>query len=277
MKINWHLMLRPTKILLLLLITIQLYGVSIVSWNIQDFGQSKDDNEIKAIAQVLRSYDIIAIQEVVAKDPGGAQAVARLADQLNRMGAKWDYVISDPTHSPSAHMSERYAYLWKTSKAKMLRAPRLIEEVADIVYREPFYARFEADNKVYDILNFHSRKHDDNPEVEVYAISQMILSNTEGFNWILAGDFNMTEEDQVWEILYSKGYVSALKGQKTTLKVKCDKGIYLNHAIDNIYYNKSFNDMISSAAIDYFDNCDLVQKAKMLSDHLPVFVELISS
>ncbi len=46
---------------------------------------------------------------------GGAQAVARLADELNRKGTKWDYVISDPTSS-SAYKTERYAFIWKTSK-----------------------------------------------------------------------------------------------------------------------------------------------------------------
>jgi hypothetical protein len=44
----------------------------------------------------VRDYDIIAIQEVVA-GYGGAQAVAKLADELNRKGSKWNYIISDPT------------------------------------------------------------------------------------------------------------------------------------------------------------------------------------
>jgi hypothetical protein len=49
-------------------------------------------------ANYLRDYDIIAVQEVVA-GYGGVQAVARLSDELNRTGTKWDYIISDPTSS----------------------------------------------------------------------------------------------------------------------------------------------------------------------------------
>ena len=57
--------------------------LSVVTWNIQNLGKSKSTEEIEFIAQTLKSYDVLAIQEVVAGN-GGAQAVARLADALNR-------------------------------------------------------------------------------------------------------------------------------------------------------------------------------------------------
>lgn len=70
--------------------------VKLLSWNIENIGKSKSDQEVAFIANTIRDYDIIAIQEVVA-GYGGAQAVARLADELNRKEAKWGYVISNPT------------------------------------------------------------------------------------------------------------------------------------------------------------------------------------
>jgi hypothetical protein len=51
--------------------------------NIENLGQSKSNQEIILIANIVRDY-IIVIQEVVA-GYGGAQAVARLADELNRV------------------------------------------------------------------------------------------------------------------------------------------------------------------------------------------------
>jgi len=60
---------------------------TLISWNLKDFGKSKSDVEINFIANTLKNYDVIAIQEVVAGE-GGSQAVARLADALNRKGAK---------------------------------------------------------------------------------------------------------------------------------------------------------------------------------------------
>lgn len=93
--------------------------ISICSWNLKDFGNSKDDKEIEFIANTLKSYDVIAIQEVVAS-MGGSQAVARLSDALNRKGNKWDYVISNPTSGFNKYSVERYAFIWKTSKLKKL-------------------------------------------------------------------------------------------------------------------------------------------------------------
>src|SRR5690554_2205222 len=93
---------------------------TLATWNIQHLGQSKTDEDRVFMAEVLRDFDIVAIQEVVAKHPAGAQKVAQLADELNRKGAKWDYRISNPTNSPSGYISERYAFLWKTSKMDLV-------------------------------------------------------------------------------------------------------------------------------------------------------------
>lgn len=62
--------------------SISAQSFTFISWNIKDFGQSRNDKEIHDIALLLRDADIIAIQEVVPKHPGGAQAVGRLAEEL---------------------------------------------------------------------------------------------------------------------------------------------------------------------------------------------------
>ncbi|MEX0275149.1 MAG: endonuclease, partial [Flavobacteriaceae bacterium] len=49
--------------------------ISLVSWNIRDFGKTKNSDELEKIAEIVRDTDILAIQEVVA-GYGGAQAVA---------------------------------------------------------------------------------------------------------------------------------------------------------------------------------------------------------
>src|SRR5690625_3633586 len=117
--------------------------LTLVSWNIQHLGRSKTDEEIWQMAQILRHFDIVAIQEVVAKDPAGAQAVAKLADELNRTGANWDYQVSNPTISPSVYISERYAFLWKTSKVTLQHRAFLDSEREDLFFREPFIAKFK--------------------------------------------------------------------------------------------------------------------------------------
>jgi endonuclease/exonuclease/phosphatase family metal-dependent hydrolase len=114
--------------LYLLLFTTTLFSqTKLLSWNIENIGQSKSDTEISFMANTIKDFDIIAIQEVVAGD-GGAQTVARLADELNRKGAKWDYTISDPTSS-SAYKTERYAFIWKTSRVKKIGKAWLVKKI----------------------------------------------------------------------------------------------------------------------------------------------------
>jgi hypothetical protein len=54
-----------------------------LSWNIENLGKSKSDQQIAFIATTIQDFDLIAIQEVVA-GYGGAQAVTRLAGESYR-------------------------------------------------------------------------------------------------------------------------------------------------------------------------------------------------
>jgi deoxyribonuclease-1-like protein len=249
-------------------------NLTIATWNIRDLGRTKDAEEIHQIANILRDFDIVAIQEVVAKDPAGAQAVAKIADELNRMGSKWDYSISNPTKSPSANISERYAFLWKTSKVKIINKPYLDKELEDLCFREPYIAKFKlkkAEETFY-VINYHSRKHYDKPEEEIVHFKDY-LDRLDSKRIFIAGDFNLNEKHEVWNPLYNLGFKPSLRNTPTTLKTKCKSNNYLNHSIDNIYYNSSHIQQIQSGTIDFVEDCDNLSNARSLSDHLPVFIE----
>ncbi len=109
-----------------------------------------------------KTYDIVALQEVVA-GYGGAQAVAQLADELNRKGSKWDYVVSDPTSS-SAYKTERYAFLWKTSRARLKGKPWLESKFQLEIDREPYLATFIVNQKEVTLVNFHAITKSKQPE-----------------------------------------------------------------------------------------------------------------
>lgn len=244
-------------------------SIVITSWNIQDCGRTKDDSEILFIAQTLRDADLVAIQEVVAIHPAGAQAIGRLADQLNRLGSKWDYRISDPTNSPVKGQSERYAFLWKTSVLDMIHRPFLDSALAVQVIREPFIGRFRqrSNQKQFVVVNFHSRRFDEHPEEEVkyfYAYPKRFDVPV-----IIAGDFNMSEDKPVFDGLYNLGYRTAIVNQKTTLKQACANGAYLNHAIDNIYVPATMK-IQYGRVVDFVKNCGSLEYARTISDHLPV-------
>ena len=125
----------------------QVDNISLISWNIRDFGKTKSSEELRQIANIVRDTDILAIQEVVA-GYGGAQAVAKLADILNRKGNKWDYVISNPTNS-SKYVTERYAFIWKTRHIKIKNRGRLISELDSLTDREPYLMDFYLKGKKF--------------------------------------------------------------------------------------------------------------------------------
>lgn len=248
-------------------------ALKIASWNIRDLGKTKNEQEILQIAKIISDYDIVGIQEVVAKDPAGAKAVAKIADELNRKGAKWDYRISDPTKSPSVYISERYAFLWKTSRVKLMSPAYLDSALEEKCFREPFIGEFQLKNDLnpFYVVNFHSRKFNDNPEEEIIFLKDYPrrLKSDKVF---IAGDFNLNENHKVWDNLYRLGFKSALKKTKTTLKMKCDENNYLNYPIDNIYYLSSSIELLESGSNDFVNNCNNLKAARFLSDHLPVFM-----
>lgn len=245
---------------------------SLASWNIRDLGRTKNSGEIALIAGVINDFDIVLIQEIVGKDPAGIQAVAKIIDELNRLGSKWDYYVSNPTKSPSAKMSERYGFLWKTSKISVKGKPYLDLELENLCYREPYIGNFTLKNqsKTITLVNYHSRKHDDSPEEEIIHLKNY-KERLESESIIIAGDFNLDEQQPVWDNFYSRGFLNALENTPTTLKTKCKSGNYLNHSIDNIYYTPKIK-VIESGSLDFVKTCDNLSEARNLSDHLPVYI-----
>src|SRR5664279_4887742 len=112
--------------------------VSVCSWNLEDFGGTKNNAEIDFIANTLKNYDVILIQEVVAKDSGGEEAVIRLNNALNTKGSQWSYIVSDIT-SGSAYKSERYAFIWKAQKLTMIGKAWLEKKYKTQIERKHYF------------------------------------------------------------------------------------------------------------------------------------------
>lgn len=243
--------------------------ISLVSWNIRDFGKTKSTEEIERIANILKEYDVIALQEVVA-GYGGDQAVTSLAGELNRKGSKWDYSISYATKSPK-YKTEKYAYIWKTSKVTIADKASLVRDLESCVFREPYRIKFKVCGKSFTLLNYHSRKHSEGPEIEVQCLTDYII-NCENDNVIVVGDFNLSEEHHIFNKLKERGYRACLSGHKTTLKRICVEGHYLSHAIDNIFFDSNNIQHLDTGSIDFVSGCDSLETARKLSDHLPVYI-----
>lgn len=243
--------------------------VSVISWNVQNFGKSKTSAHIAFIANTVKGADIVAIQEVVAGN-GGAQAVARLADRLNRTGSKWDYVISDPTASESGQ-AERYAFLWKVASVQK-KSSYLQQKLQDVIVREPFYGTFLYKNKSFTIVSFHAVPKKKQPEREIKYFKFLPDLNPE-LKLIFVGDFNCPQSHSVFNPLRSLGWRSVFSGQKTTLKMACVGTECLASEYDNIWYPKNDIKIIDSYAIPFYKAFATPKDARKISDHLPIYVQ----
>lgn len=257
--------------LFFLLITFLSFAqTKVLSWNLQNLGKSKSESTLDYIAKKASAYDIIAIQEVVA-GAGGAQTVAKIAQILNEKGFKWEYKISEPTTS-SSYKTERYAFLWKTSKAKLKNQPWLEGKYNLEIDREPYFATFEINKKSITLVNFHAITKKKQPETEIKYF-KFLPSTYSDLNLVFLGDFNCPETHSVFNPLKKMGYEAVLKNQKTTLKQKCKNNICLASEFDNIFYKTSSLKVLNYGVIKFYEDFESLEEARKISDHIPIWFE----
>jgi len=244
-------------------------SISICSWNLKDLGRSKSDIEIDFIASTIQTYDIIAIQEVVAGE-GGAQAVARLVDVMNRKGKSWDYTISNPTLSDT-YSSERYAFIWNKKTVTRLGDAWLENHYAVEIDREPFFATFRKDAKAFTLVNFHAKPKAKKPETDIKYF-KFFPSLYPKLNLIICGDFNCPQSNTVFNSLKTMGFTPTFIGQKTTLRMKCIKNDCLASEFDNVFYDPKKIVFSKSGIIHFYQSFSTIEKARRISDHLPIFL-----
>lgn len=263
----------PKKVVFSLLIffiaSISFAQVSVCSWNLMNFGKSKSDSELEFIAKTINSFDIIAIQEVVAGE-GGAQAVSRLVTILNTKGFKWDYSISHPTSSENPASVERYAFIWKPSKVKKLGDGWLEPHFEKEIDREPYLAHFEYQGKSFTLAAFHAVPKSKNPEHEIKYF-KLLPDLYPKQNLIFMGDFNCPQSNEVFTPLKKKGFSPVLVSQKTSLKQKCNVKSCLASEYDNVFYDAQKNKALKSGVILFYESFPSLKEARQISDHIPVW------
>lgn len=246
-------------------------SILLLSWNLRDFGDSKNDDEVNFIAEVVKRFDVIAIQEVVA-GLGGPKAVARLVDNLNRKGAKWDYVISDPTSGNNSYKRERYAFVWKPNKVKKMGDAWLEKQYNLEIDREPFFATFSKKGRTFTLVNFHAITKSMQPETEI-KFFKFLPNEYPGNNLIFSGDFNCPQSHSVFNPLKKMGYKPILNSQRTSLKKSCIGDDCLASELDNIFFNESKVNLIKSDIIHFYKSYETLEDALKISDHTPVVFE----
>lgn len=245
--------------------------VRIATWNLCNFGKSKSAQEIAFIAKELRTFDVVAIQEVSTTE-SGAQAVAALADALDRSGADWDYRISDPTIGEG---TERYAFLWKTSKVTAVGDWTLVKALETSIDREPYLAKFKLPSgQIFSCATIHTVPTSKKPEIEIAALVKWMGTCREP-GLMVMGDFNCAPDRPCFAPLGKAGFLHTVMDEKTSLKrTPGENGEYLYARYDNIWFRTSFWQKKDGGTQDFVSRAGGLDAARTMSDHLPVWVIL---
>jgi hypothetical protein len=250
--------------ILVLLLSTSIFSqdnLRVLSWNIQNFGQRKTDTQIEQIASIIMFYDLVAIQQIDTKEQSGEKAIKRLIKFLEQKGGQWGFVLSEPTKTRRKDR-ERYAFLWKKEQIQVFK-PQRVQELQKKVKQEPFVVQISWRDTQINVYNYHAKSFDKQPEKEIEKVFNYIDKSYKSS--ILMGSFNLHDTHQVF-----KSYNAVISKNKTLLKNYCRYKEYKRSANDNIYYTDQNLKLLSSGVLDYVGDCENLNIALKISNHLPV-------
>ncbi len=174
--------------------------IRIASFNIQNFGTKKatKPHVMDAIARVVRSFDVIAIQEIATQDNTYIQTFLR--QYVNTNGVYYDARVSE--RLGRTNNTERYAFLFNTATIEV--HPTLCSvfpDPQDRLHREPYVALFQtrvaAPHRpfTFTLINTHTDPDDIPLELnELYHVYRQVqqtqIEGNSEDDVILLGDLN---------------------------------------------------------------------------------------
>ena len=243
--------------------------IKLSSFNIRIFSnKSRDDEELKYIASILRYYDIVAIQEL--RDE---HVLKRTVSILKKMGYDYDYEISPKV---GRNVKEIYAFIYRKDKISVKLRGKLYKDRQDKFIREPFYATFKAGNFDFTLCTIHLLYGDNEthrrPELlELAKVYKHIQRENPGEkDIIMLGDFNFPPSDQGWKEIKTLPSMAYLikPPAKTTIS---DRSLY-----DNFWFQrKHVKEYTGKSGVVKFDENifmnDDRQARLAVSDHRPIW------
>ncbi len=247
--------------------------IRIATFNIQMLGESKlaKPKVVHVLAQILRRFDVVAIQEVRAESQ---DIIPRLVDHVNADGARYDYVIGPRLGRSSS--KEQYAYVFNQASLEADRdAIYTVEDTDDRLHREPLVAAFRARGPpaerafTFTLVNIHVDP--DETETELAALDDVLRAvQADGRgedDIILLGDLNV-DDRHLGELGMMPGIGWAISGIATNTRG--------TRTYDNIVYHAFATSERTGRAgvLDVMREFNLtMQETLSISDHLPVWIE----
>ncbi len=124
--------------------------ITIASWNIELFGETKSSDPVRLgrIANVVKEFDVIAIQEIVHAASEGQDVADRLTNELrNKHRRTYDHVLGPRTGCTGGRI-EQYAVVFDSEILELVNSRTVADDASatDNMCRDPFVAKLKLRN-----------------------------------------------------------------------------------------------------------------------------------
>lgn len=243
--------------------------VTIASFNIQVFGtsKSKDTKSMAVLAKIIRQFDIVAIQEIRAKDQS---ILPRFVERINAGGAHYRHVLGPRLGRTTS--KEQYAFVYNAATIELIEGSvATVPDPSDRLHRPPLIARFRVrgppTNDAFTLINIHTDPDETKTEIptlrDVYDFVRQ--SNAAEDDMILLGDFNANEK-KIRKLGWPARIHAAIKDLKTnTRETESYDNLLFEHAATAEYTGQF-------GVLNFRKQHDLSLKdALRVSDHMPIW------
>ncbi len=235
--------------------------VVVASFNIQDFGQAKmaKPEVVSILAETVRQFDIVAIQEISDKS---RQTLPAFLREVNSFGPPYySYTIGPRLGTTS---KEQYAYFYREG---ILLITNFTAKGS--FERPPYIACFVKDETDFCLATIHTPPPDAVGEIRELEKVATGLSTLDS-DWLILGDFNADCDYASEEGLGLQDYSWLVPSTADTTVSKTDC------AYDRIVSSPTIK--VKRWGIYHFDRefgLNYTQ-AREVSDHYPVWVEFLT-
>jgi len=175
--------------------------IRIASFNIQIFGDKKASKPyvMNELAKIVRSFDVVAIQEIRSKNQ---YLIPNFVKQINQPGRRFSHVIGE--RLGYTNVKEQYAYIFDTERIDIdYQSVYTVGDPDGMLHRPPYVATFrtrgvDPDNAfTFTLVNTHTDP-DEVPEelaalAEVYRVVRRSGRGEDDI--ILLGDLNTDDRN----------------------------------------------------------------------------------
>ena len=249
--------------------------VRIASFNIQDFGNKKSSKSyvMYTLADIVRQFDVVAIQEISSKNE---YLIPNFVNLINQSGLRFDYVIGP--RLGNTKQKEQYAYLFNAATIEVdHQSVYTLRDPDNMLHREPLVATFRTREAkpdqafTFTLINIHTDpsthvlKEELDALAEVYRVVRRSSQGEDDI--ILLGDFN-ADDRHMRRLGELPGIYPLITGVWTNTRQ--------NKQYDNIVIHQPSTTEYAgqSGVFDVIRRYNLTQKQALeVSDHFPVWAE----